>query len=90
MSKSKSSKVVSAACAERAALRVAAKEAQRVASAEAKASSAAAKVTNWESAEGYVPQGTPGFNEFAREQMRRAGVPCNPCVRPPAELVPAG
>jgi hypothetical protein len=53
-------------------------------------SSAAAKVTNWESAEGYVPQGTPGFNEFAREQMRRAGVPCNPCVRPPAELVPAG
>ena len=53
-------------------------------------SSSAAKVTNWESAEGYVPQGTPGFNEFAREQMRRAGVPSNPCVRPPAELVPAG
>ena len=53
-------------------------------------SSAAAKVTNWESAEGYVPQGTPGFNEFAREQMRRSGVPSNPCVRPPAELVPAG
>ena len=55
----------------------------------ASSSAAAAKVTNWESAEGYVPQGTPGFNEFAREQMRRAGVPSNPCVRPPAELVPA-
>ena len=53
-------------------------------------STAAAKVSNWESAEGYVPQGAPGFNEFAREQMRRAGVPSNPCVRPPAELVPAG
>jgi hypothetical protein len=55
----------------------------------ASSAAAAAKVTNWETAEGYVPQGTPGFNEFAREQMRRAGVPSNPCVRPPEELVPA-
>lgn len=50
---------------------------------------AEAVVRSWEDLEGFVPQGTPGFNEFAREQMRLAGVPSNACVKPPSELTPA-
>ena len=33
--------------------------------------------STWESLPGYVPQGSVGFNAFARERMRRAGVPAN-------------
>lgn len=43
----------------------------------------------WLDEEGYVPPGREGFNEFAREQMRRAGVPSNECVLPSSELAPA-
>jgi len=50
---------------------------------------AEAVVRSWEDLEGFVPQGTPGFNDFAREQMRLAGVPSNACVKPPDELTPA-
>ena len=52
----------------------------------ASARRAEAPVQTWESKEGYAPQGTPGFNEFARAQMRLASVPSNPSVRPPSEL----
>ena len=51
-------------------------------------SEATARIESWESREGFVPQGTAGFNDFAREQMRLAGVPANPCVRPPEQLAP--
>jgi len=37
----------------------------------------AAPESTWESLPGYVPQGSVGFNAFARERMRRAGVPAN-------------
>ena len=51
-------------------------------------SEAAALDSSWANLEGFVPQGTAGFNEFAREQMRLAGVPANSRVRPPSELEP--
>lgn len=37
----------------------------------------AAPESTWESLPDYVPQGSVGFNAFARERMRRAGVPAN-------------
>lgn len=36
----------------------------------------------------YVPQGTAGFNEYARTKMREAGVPANQRVLPPSDLAP--
>ncbi|KAL1523659.1 hypothetical protein AB1Y20_018594 [Prymnesium parvum] len=45
-------------------------------------------VETWENRPGYVQQGTLGFNEFARGQMRLAGVPANHRVKPPEELAP--
>ena len=50
------------------------------------APSSESQVVSWAALENFVPQGAPGFNDFAREQMRLAGVPANPCVRPPEEL----
>ena len=44
---------------------------------------------SWDQMDGFVPPGTPGFNAFAQEQMRAAGVPSNPRVLAADELKPA-
>eukprot|EP00966_Prymnesium_polylepis_P202083 4681683-Prymnesium_polylepis.1 len=54
----------------------------------ATAGSGVAPPSSWEELDGFVPQGAPGFNAFARERMRLAGVPANASVRPPSELEP--
>lgn len=50
---------------------------------------ACVKPSCWMDEEGYVAQGTPGFNAFARSQMAKAGVPSNDKVLPSEELKPA-
>ena len=42
----------------------------------------------WEELPDYVPPGHEGFNEFARAQMRKAGVPSNDRVLPASDLMP--
>ena len=56
---------------------------------EDEADAAATREPSWEDLEGFVPPGTAGFNAFAREQMRKAGVPSNARVLPADELAPA-
>ena len=45
--------------------------------------------STWEGCEGFVQPGHAGFNLFAQEMMRKAGVPSNRHVVAPGQLVPA-
>ena len=65
------------------------KETKAYEEAKEQAEQAEAKEPAWEEMEGYVPPGTEGFGEFARAQMRAAGVPSNSRVLPADELKPA-